>query len=209
MFGTKDEVDPVRHLIGTANGWGGNPREGRCTQRRPAAERRQHGVPADGQGRAGGRVLVGQRVQQGRLLREEPAGAYSVNNLTAKPNADGSVTIQFGGCTERAQLPTDRAGLELHGPPVPSARRRSSTAPGSSRRPSRSRAPARWSPRSCAPADRGAPVGGLERVGSLTVTLIVPAAIASSSSPARQANSSGVRVKCARSAGSGTPNPPR
>ena len=24
-FGTKEEVDPVRHLIGTALGWGGNP----------------------------------------------------------------------------------------------------------------------------------------------------------------------------------------
>ena len=24
-FGTKDQVDPVRHLIGTAVGWGGNP----------------------------------------------------------------------------------------------------------------------------------------------------------------------------------------
>ena len=24
-FGTKAEVDPVRHLIGTAAGWGGNP----------------------------------------------------------------------------------------------------------------------------------------------------------------------------------------
>ncbi|HEY8494589.1 MAG TPA: DUF1254 domain-containing protein [Myxococcota bacterium] len=25
MFGRKDEVDPVHHLIGTAAGWGGNP----------------------------------------------------------------------------------------------------------------------------------------------------------------------------------------
>jgi hypothetical protein len=25
MFGTKDQVDPVRHLIGTAIGWGGLP----------------------------------------------------------------------------------------------------------------------------------------------------------------------------------------
>jgi hypothetical protein len=24
-FGTKDQVDPIRHLIGTALGWGGNP----------------------------------------------------------------------------------------------------------------------------------------------------------------------------------------
>lgn len=25
MFGTKDQVDPVRHLVGTAMAWGGNP----------------------------------------------------------------------------------------------------------------------------------------------------------------------------------------
>ena len=25
MFGPRDEVDPVRHLIGTASAWGGNP----------------------------------------------------------------------------------------------------------------------------------------------------------------------------------------
>jgi len=24
-LGTRDEVDPIRHLIGTAAGWGGNP----------------------------------------------------------------------------------------------------------------------------------------------------------------------------------------
>ena len=24
-FGTKEEVDPIRHLVGTATGWGGNP----------------------------------------------------------------------------------------------------------------------------------------------------------------------------------------
>lgn len=27
MFGARDEVDPVQHLIGTAAGWGGNPRQ--------------------------------------------------------------------------------------------------------------------------------------------------------------------------------------
>lgn len=27
-----------------------------------------------------------------------PYNAYSINNLTAKRSADGSVTVQFGGC---------------------------------------------------------------------------------------------------------------
>jgi hypothetical protein len=35
-------------------------------------------------------------------------GAYSLNNLTAKPNPDGSFTVQFSGCTGQTSncLPT-------------------------------------------------------------------------------------------------------
>ena len=29
---------------------------------------------------------------------KNPQGAYSLNNLTAKPNPDGSFSIHFGGC---------------------------------------------------------------------------------------------------------------
>ncbi len=34
-------------------------------------------------------------------FQKNARNAYSVNNVTAKPNADGSVTIQFGGDDER------------------------------------------------------------------------------------------------------------
>jgi len=45
--------------------------------------------------------------------------AYSVNNITAKKGADGSVAVQFGGCeSEIPQLPADHEGLELHRAPV-------------------------------------------------------------------------------------------
>lgn len=30
-------------------------------------------------------------------MEPNPLNAYSVNNVTAKPNADGSVTVHFGG----------------------------------------------------------------------------------------------------------------
>ena len=44
-FGKKEEVDPVDHLIGTAIGWGGNPRQ-RCDYQSfyPTRERRQDNV---------------------------------------------------------------------------------------------------------------------------------------------------------------------
>ena len=32
------------------------------------------------------------------FFREERSNAYSFNNITAKKDDDGSVTIQFGGC---------------------------------------------------------------------------------------------------------------
>ena len=90
---------PFDHLIGTAIGWGGNPRNAAVYQSvYPKKNDGKTVLPSDGQGRAGGRLLVDQRLQRQGLLREERLNAYSLNNLTAKPNADGSVTIQFGGC---------------------------------------------------------------------------------------------------------------
>jgi hypothetical protein len=32
------------------------------------------------------------------FFEKNDLNAYSLNNLTAKPNADGSFTVQFGGC---------------------------------------------------------------------------------------------------------------
>jgi hypothetical protein len=57
-----------------------------------------------------------------------PVTAYSVNNITAKKNADGSVAVQFGGCDGKISnclptVPADSAGLELHGAALSSARR--------------------------------------------------------------------------------------
>ncbi len=121
------EVDPVRHLIGTAAAWGGNPdKDATYLNVTPAEERRQDGLQARRQGRAGRRLLVGQRLQREGLLREEPYNAYSLNNITAKKEADGSIAIQFGGCDGKiAELPADHAGLELHGAALSPASRRS------------------------------------------------------------------------------------
>ena len=104
MFGTKGEVDPVQHLIGTAVGWGGNPdsaavylgvypkqNDGKTVYRLTVKD-----VPVDG--------FWSISVYNARATsRRTTLNAYSLNNLTAKPNADGSFTIQFGGC--RRQTP--------------------------------------------------------------------------------------------------------
>ena len=36
-------------------------------------------------------------------FQENEQHAYSINNLTAKPNADGSYTVRFGGCTDSTE----------------------------------------------------------------------------------------------------------
>ena len=109
-FGRRDQVDPVRHLIGTAAAWGGNPdkdalylnvtpgvNDGRTVYRLtvPAS------VPVD----AFWSVTV---YDAAGHFRKNSLGAYSLNSITARKSAEGTVTIQFGGCNDRAPncLPT-------------------------------------------------------------------------------------------------------
>ncbi len=97
-FGAKSEVDPVQFLIGTAIGWGGNPR---------SAAIYSSVFPAENDGKTVYRLTVKDVPVDGfwsislynakGYFEKNPLNAYSVNNLTARPNADGSCTIQFGG----------------------------------------------------------------------------------------------------------------
>ena len=99
MFGTKDQVEPVRHLIGAATGWGGNPdkdamyltvvpskNDGATIYKLTAKD-----VPVDGF------WSISVYNAKGYFEKNQYA-AYSLNNITAAKNADSSVTIQFGGC---------------------------------------------------------------------------------------------------------------
>jgi hypothetical protein len=99
MFGAKREVEPLAYLIGVATGWGGLPRSAAVYESGAAARNdgktvyrlTVHNVPVDGfwsisvYNRAG-------------YFEKNELDAYSVNNVTAAPNADGSVIVQFGGC---------------------------------------------------------------------------------------------------------------
>lgn len=98
-FGTKDEVDPIKHLIGTAAGWGGNPdkdaiyiganvpkNDGTTVYRLHVKD-----VPVN----AFWSVSV---YDAAGYFEKNPYNAYSLNNITAKKGPDGTVTIQFGGC---------------------------------------------------------------------------------------------------------------
>jgi hypothetical protein len=98
-FGKKEDVDPVRHLIGTALGWGGNPdkdafylnvtpatNDATTVYRLDVKE-----VPVDGF------WSVSLYNAEGYYEKNE-YDAYSVNNIIATKSDDGAVAVQFGGC---------------------------------------------------------------------------------------------------------------
>lgn len=98
-FGSKDDVDPIQHLIGTATGWGGNPAKdatylsGTVPKNDGATVYKLNvgDVPVDSF------WSVSVYNAQG-YFEKNPYNAYSLNNLTAKKGADGTIAIQFGGC---------------------------------------------------------------------------------------------------------------
>ncbi len=102
-FGTREEVDPQQHLVATAAGWGGNP--ARDALYLPGAPKQNDGrqvyrlsvkdVPVDGFWS----VTV---YNQAGFMTPNPQNAYSLNNVTAKKDANGGYTIQFGGCDNGA-----------------------------------------------------------------------------------------------------------
>jgi hypothetical protein len=98
-MGAKGEVDPVSHLVATAQGWGLNPsyaavyvngypkqNDGKTVHRLTMKD-----VPVDG-------FWSLSMYNQEGYFEKNDLGAYSFNSVTAKKNADGSATIQFGGC---------------------------------------------------------------------------------------------------------------
>jgi hypothetical protein len=102
-FGAKGDVDPVRHLLGTAAGWGGLPdREAQYIGVEPCLPVGRYAltvrdVPVDGFWSISVYNADG-------YFEPNDRNAYSVNNVTAQPNDDGSVTVHFGGDDDRPNL---------------------------------------------------------------------------------------------------------
>lgn len=98
MFGTRGDVDAVRHLIGSASAWGGNPR--RDATYFPV-------TPEHNDGTTVYRLTVGEVPVDGfwsiavynakGYFEPNDQDAYSVNSVTAVKEPDGSTVIQFGG----------------------------------------------------------------------------------------------------------------
>lgn len=101
-FGSKAEVNPVDFLLGSAAGWGGLPvKEALYVNVEPGLpvgkyELTVKDVPVSGF------WSISLYDKEG-YFKKNDLNAYSINNLTAKKNGDGSYTIRFGGCTERTE----------------------------------------------------------------------------------------------------------
>ncbi len=98
FFGEKRNLDPIKHLIGTAYGWGANPKE---------AAMYDNIVPQQNDGIVPYTLTVKDvpvdafwsiTVYNAKgFMEKNDLDVYSYNNITAKPNDDGSFTINFGG----------------------------------------------------------------------------------------------------------------
>ena len=93
-FGTRDEIDPVRHLIGTAAGWGGLPTSEAVyigvDPKVPAGDYQMvfRDVPVD--------AFWSVSVYNARGFFEPNAeNLYAVNSVTGVRDDDGAVTVRF------------------------------------------------------------------------------------------------------------------
>ncbi|NCF52784.1 DUF1214 domain-containing protein [Gammaproteobacteria bacterium] len=99
-FGSKDTVNPVRHLLGTGVGWGGLPdheaQYPSFNPNLPVGEYRIE-VPADVPVEAFWSISL---YNANGFFEPNDLGAYNINSVTDKRNDDGSMTVHLGGCDD-------------------------------------------------------------------------------------------------------------
>ena len=103
FFGDRSQIDPLKFKMGTAAGWGGNPKEG--------AIYFSHS-PAMNDGKTPYSVTIKDVpiMEKGfwsitvygedNYMKPNELNRVALNNVTAEKNADGSVTINAGGCED-------------------------------------------------------------------------------------------------------------
>ncbi|WP_216652507.1 DUF1254 domain-containing protein [Nocardioides sp. zg-1308] len=101
-FGRQEDVDPVRHLIGSAAGWGGLPdAEAAYVGVAPGLPVGEYELTVPGDVPVDGFWSISVYNADG-FFEPNVHDAYTVNSITAARNGDGSVTVRFGGSGENS-----------------------------------------------------------------------------------------------------------
>ncbi|WP_445661201.1 DUF1254 domain-containing protein [Acinetobacter sp. F16] len=102
MFGKKEDIQPVRHLIGSAAAWGGNPQKDATYL---------NVYPTKNDGKTVYSMTIPKNVpvngfwsisvyNKDGYFEKNELNSYTLNNMTAKASSDGSYNIQFGDCNK-------------------------------------------------------------------------------------------------------------
>lgn len=103
-----DKVDPIKHLLGAAYEWGGNPETGAMhvavtPDKNDGQTAYVLDVPKDVPVEGFWSVSV---YNKDGFFEKNKYDAYTFSNVTTEPNDDGSFTISFGGdLTSKNYLP--------------------------------------------------------------------------------------------------------
>ena len=99
-FGTRESVSPVRHLIGTAVGWGGLPEtEAMYPSNVPNLPVGEYKIEVPAEVPVGAFWSVSLYNAQG-FFEKNDIGGYVINSIMGERNQDGSMTVHLGGCDD-------------------------------------------------------------------------------------------------------------
>jgi len=99
-FGAKEDVDPIRHLIGTAVGWGGLPEtEAFYPANVPNLPVGEYKIEVPAEVPVGAFWSVSLYNAEG-FFEKNAIDGYVINSIMGERNDDGSMTVHLGGCED-------------------------------------------------------------------------------------------------------------